>query len=76
MAQKANADTILNDTTINSYIHWNTKIRYHLTDKIEVYGVAENLFDKEYNNYTIISDLPEGVPMRDRIIKTGIKWKF
>lgn len=76
LAQKSDADTILNDTTINSYAHWTAKIRYHITDKIEIYGVTENLFDKEYRNYTIISDLPEGVPMRERIIKIGTNWKF
>jgi len=76
LAQKSDADTILIDTTINSYAHWNAKVSYHITDKIEIYGIAENIFDKEYRNYTIISDLPEGVPMRDRIIKIGTNWKF
>ena len=76
LSQKANGQTIMNDMKIKSYTHWNAKVSYDIADNIEVYGVAQNLLNKDYRNYTSLSDLPEGVPMRDRIVKVGLIWSF
>ncbi len=76
LAQQANTVDIINDTTISAYTHWNAKVSFDLTDNIELYGSASNLFNKDYHNYTTISDLPQGIPMRDITLKLGMSWTF
>ncbi len=76
LVEVGNKGTLGTDKTIDAYTHWNAKIIYHINGKVDIYALSQNLFDRKYQNYTVISDLPEGVPMRERILKVGMNWKF
>lgn len=72
ISKLADGNLFLENVSIDAFTHFNARLSYQVNENIQLYVKANNLFDKQYKNFSYAEGLESGTPLRGISAKFGM----